>query len=410
MKNIFCILSITLLMIFILHSNSYSEFKIVGYVPDWAGSPTYVQWDKVTHINYAFILPSNGTGGLTSPNSNILNTLVSQAHSRGVKVLVSIGGWNNGDDSRFHSVAANQTYINTFVANCTTLVKTFNLDGIDIDWEYPDAGTSADQYVTFMTSLANALHPKGKLLTAAVIGNPNNGIKNEIFNIVDFLNIMSYDGGTPHSTYAMASSNLRAWRARGLSKEKAILGVPFYGREPYTSYAQLCQMDPQAPFKDQVGNIYYNGIETIQKKTRLAADSGGGIMIWELSQDVSGQYSLLKAIYDAAPKTIIAFNNSSSFKPLCSVYSSINPFKHYYNINLNLSNSANVIVDIIDINGKIIKTLVQNRSLNAGQHEFVWDKRSNLGNIVGSGVYEYRVVLKNGTQNESYVKQLVVTK
>lgn len=80
-----------------------------------------------------------------------------------------------------------------------------------------------------------------------------------------------------------------------------MLGVPFYSRDPYTSYADLVAQDPQAPFKDQVGTVYYNGIATIQAKTALAASEGAGIMIWELSMDTADDTSLLRAIHEAIP-------------------------------------------------------------------------------------------------------------
>jgi chitinase len=54
--------------------------------------------------------------------------------------------------------------------------------------------------------------------------------------------------------------------------------------------------DAQAPYKDNVGDVYYNGIPTIQAKARLALGQGGGVMIWELTQDTQGATSLLNAI------------------------------------------------------------------------------------------------------------------
>ena len=57
----------------------------------------------------------------------------------------------------------------------------------------------------------------------------------------------------------------------------------------------------QAPFKDTIQDkgktAYYNGIETIRKKTRLALQRGGGVMIWDLAQDSNGDTSLLTAIH-----------------------------------------------------------------------------------------------------------------
>jgi len=47
---------------------------------------------------------------------------------------------------------------------------------------------------------------------------------------------------------------------------------------------------------DAYDNIYYNDIETIQRKTKLAVKRGGGIMIWQITVDTTGQFSLLKSI------------------------------------------------------------------------------------------------------------------
>jgi hypothetical protein len=52
------------------------------------------------------------------------------------------------------------------------------------------------------------------------------------------------------------------------------------------------------PYSDTFNGKGYNGITTIKSKTNLAFDQGGGIMMWELSGDVSGQYSLVSAIHE----------------------------------------------------------------------------------------------------------------
>ena len=42
--------------------------------------------------------------------------------------------------------------------------------------------------------------------------------------------------------------------------------------------------------------VNYNGPATIRRKTELALQVAGGVMIWELSQDASGAASLLRVI------------------------------------------------------------------------------------------------------------------
>ena len=272
---------------------------VIGYFPSWANDPGAIQYENLTHINYAFVLPTV-SGGLTAVEEpQRLNSLVTMAHARGVKVSMAIGGWNDGDDSGFEMMAANATATAAFVNAVATLIATYNLDGVDIDWEYPDVGASAANYAGLIRALSTRLRPMGKLLSAAVIGRGQEGqaVSAETFDLFDFVNIMAYDDDpAPHSPYALAESCLTYWLGRGLPAKKAILGLPFYGRDPYTAYKDLVRQDATAPGKDSVGAIYYNGIDTIKSKTVLARTRGGGVMIWELSMDTADGNSLLRAI------------------------------------------------------------------------------------------------------------------
>ncbi|MDO6433455.1 carbohydrate-binding protein [Flavitalea sp. BT771] len=275
-----------------------AQFKVVGYMPSWAGSVSAVQYSKLTHINYAFLLP-NADGSLQAiDNASKLQSLVSTAHANGVKAQISVGGWNNGDDSHFETLAGNATYRTNFVNNLVSFVAQYGLDGVDIDWEYPDDGGSAGNYLALMQQLATEMHNRGKLLTAAVVAYGGSSILNGVFDVVDFLNIMAYDENDyQHSTYALAVQAVNYWRGRGLSAAKTVLGVPFYGHPTWESYAALIARGAD-PYSDTFDGVGYNGITTIKSKTNLAFDQGGGIMMWELSQDATGAYSLLSAIHD----------------------------------------------------------------------------------------------------------------
>lgn len=277
---------------------SAADFKVIGYVPSWAGDVNQIQYSKLTHINYAFILPTPSGGFATLDNPGKLQSLVTTAHANNVKVLVSVGGWNNADDSAFETFAASAQGRTNFTNNVINLVNQYNLDGIDIDWEYPDQGASANNFTLLMQQLSTAMHSRGKLLTAAVVSYNGSSIQNAVFGYVDFLNIMAYDeGGSNHSTYQLAVNSLNYWIGRGLPAVKANLGVPFYGRSAneYVDYKTILSRGGSAN-SDSFAGLGYNGIPTIKSKTNLAFDQGGGIMIWELSQDATGANSLLTAI------------------------------------------------------------------------------------------------------------------
>jgi chitinase len=276
-------------------------FKSVGYMPSWAGSVTSIQYSKLTHINYSFALPN--ANGTLQPIANTakLQQLVTLGHQNNVKISLAIGGWNDGNDSAFESLAANAGTRTTFVNAVMGAVRQYNLDGVDMDWEYPDPGTSGNNYTALMGQLSTALHSEGKLLTAAVVseGGTAGGVQPAVFGHVDWLNIMAYDGGSPHANYDWSINAANFWKNRGLPKAKTVLGVPFYSRPGYLTYAQLVAQDPANANRDCTpSGECYNGLPTIRRKTQWAMANAGGIMNWELSQDATGANSLVSAIYD----------------------------------------------------------------------------------------------------------------
>jgi GH18 family chitinase len=275
-------------------------FKSVGYMPSWAGSVTSIQYSKLTHINYSFALP-NGNGTLQPiENTSKLQQLVSLGHQNNTKVSLAIGGWNDGNDSGFEQLAAGSGTRTAFVNNVMGVVRQYGLDGVDIDWEYPDPGTSGNNYTALMQQLSTALHNEGKLLTAAVVseGGTANGVQPAVFGYVDWLNIMAYDGGSPHANYDWSIASANFWKGRGLPKAKTVLGVPFYSRPSYLTFAQLVAQDPANANRDCTpSGECYNGLPTIKRKTQWAMANAGGIMNWELSQDATGANSLVSAIY-----------------------------------------------------------------------------------------------------------------
>jgi GH18 family chitinase len=273
--------------------------RVVGYQPSWAGTAQEIEYDKLSHVIYAFIRPTT-TGGLTAvENPQKLRDIVALAHAQGVKVLMAVGGWSDLNNADFQGMAANASYRTAFINNLVSLVNTYQLDGVDIDWEYPVAGADPANFTTLMDELGTAMHARGKLLTAAVAayGDYANGIQTAVFADVDFLNLMVYDGGdgAAHSPYSMAVQSLDYWLGRGLPPSKAVVGVPFYGRPTWKSYRQLLT-EGANPAQDVFNGVYYNGTATIKQKAELAKQRASGIMIWELSQDTHDANSLLRAI------------------------------------------------------------------------------------------------------------------
>jgi len=85
-------------------------------------------------------------------------------------------------------LAANASTRTAFVNNLVSFVNQYNLDGVDMDWEYPREGSEPQHFELLMQELGQAMHSRGKLLTAAVVvsGWNADGVLNGVFDDVDF--------------------------------------------------------------------------------------------------------------------------------------------------------------------------------------------------------------------------------
>ena len=114
-----------------------------------------IDFSRLTHVNYAFLLPKRNGELKPFGSPTQLRRVVEQAHASGAKVLISVGGW--GSDDEFEALAAAEERRARFVAAVAEFVAAYQLDGVDIDWEYPDAGASGENFLALMRDLRAAL-------------------------------------------------------------------------------------------------------------------------------------------------------------------------------------------------------------------------------------------------------------
>lgn len=238
----------------------YGELETLYYISDgsYAYSLGYRNdgsgWKNVnTGKTGAFPLSVHKQGGAPG--------IIELAHSKGVKVLASVGGWSMC--KHYPEVAADAAKRAKFVASCQELIG-MGFDGIDFDWEYPDdpgmniEHYSAADYNNFATLLeeVKAGIGSGKLITACFSAVPS---KLQGFNwtrmssVLNYIDMMTYDynGGWsnkaghnaplydyPNMEYTGFSLNgtLQGLKQlSGLNLSKVTLGAPFYGRGVVTS-------------------------------------------------------------------------------------------------------------------------------------------------------------------------------
>ncbi|MEW2470292.1 glycoside hydrolase family 18 protein [Streptomyces sp. NPDC046994] len=363
--------------------------KVVGYFTEWGtydrkyfvkNIETSGSAAKLTHINYAF---GNVTGGkcamgdsyaatdraYTAAESvdgvadtwdqplrgNFNQLLKLKKKHPNLKVLWSFGGWTWS--SGFGEAAKNPA---AFAQSCYDLVKNSKwagvFDGIDIDWEYPNAcgntcDTSGREAFKNLTAALRSKFGSGALVTAAITADATSGGKIDAANYagaaqyVDWYNPMTYDyfgawdaagptaphsplnsySGIPKANYH-TSATITKLTGLGIPASKLLLGIGFYGR----GWTGVTQAAPGGTATGPAAGTYEQGIDdykvlktkcpatgtvagtayakcgsnwwsydtpsTIATKMTYKNQQGlGGTFLWELSGDTANG-ELIKAI------------------------------------------------------------------------------------------------------------------
>jgi len=249
------------------------NYMVVAYVAGYRNFDfTTIDVSGITHINYAFANIRNGEAvfdttkidgkNLTPKDIEALNSLKSK--NPNLKVLVSVGGWSWSKG--FSDAALTEESRMKFAKSCAVFVDKYNLDGIDLDWEYPNQIGAGNTYrpedvhnFTLMLKtvreqldlLAKKEGVKKHYLLTIATGADKTYVDNtelgEIHKYIDFLNIMTYDfynglhKTTGHHSNFKPSANpgmdmnsvvnaVKMHIDAGFPAFKINLGIPFYGR------------------------------------------------------------------------------------------------------------------------------------------------------------------------------------
>ncbi|MEJ5187799.1 glycosyl hydrolase family 18 protein [Treponema sp. J25] len=220
-----------------------SSRRVVGYFVEWGiyGAHdnyyvTSIPFNKITHINYAFVginpttfavevydpwasleivYPGESWDTPYKGNLGMLRKMKLQYPH--VKVLISVGGWTKSHG--FHAAAMTESSRRTTAKNLVAFMKQHGLDGIDIDWEYPGINRPADpndqydkgapggpedmvNFPLFLKAIREELDAQGAIdgryyeLTAAIgVGYDKIAVTDpaEYSKYLDALNLMTYD-------------------------------------------------------------------------------------------------------------------------------------------------------------------------------------------------------------------------
>lgn len=316
-KMIVLLLSVALLLLCATPAMAEEEFKVIGYYTATSFDEPLerVQMEQYTHIMYGFLKPQEDGSILPVPKPELLQQMVEKAHANDVKVFAAVGGWSYQDKPlapTFAVMAANEESRARFVQAMVDVVRTYDLDGVELDWEYPKQETEAS-YEALVLDLAEALHAMDKELSAAVAGATaaderaavSKMITPKALEALDFVEIMAYDLHTAeHSPLWFARTSTEYWLNQ-LPKEKVVLGVPLYARPSWVQYRHLVATNPEYAYINYVEagpvsklDSSYNGLPLLHDKAVYALKKTGGIMFFDINEDADGELSAVSMVGD----------------------------------------------------------------------------------------------------------------
>ncbi|SIO15450.1 glycoside hydrolase family 18 protein [Algoriphagus halophilus] len=204
------------------------------YVAERDYQPGKIPVEKLTHIIYSFTNVIDGEMKFRNEDSAgpKLEALVKQKERNpDLKVMIACGGW--GADG-FSDMALTEESRTKFIKSASEFIAKYNLDGMDMDWEYPGisgAGTMArpedtKNFTALMKGLREMLDQfeTPKILTFASAGWKRyyDFIEvNEVMKYADYTNVMTYDQVSGVSIYTGHHTPL------GDVKKGDIEGTPF---------------------------------------------------------------------------------------------------------------------------------------------------------------------------------------
>lgn len=206
----------------------------------FGNTKSYLSQIDKTQGNLSLVSPSyfdiNADGSLKI-TTQYDSTFVKEMHNRGIKVVPFLS--NHWDRTIGRAALSNREKLTTQIADF--IIKN-NLDGIQVDIENTTE-IDRDAYTDLVKQLREKL-PSDKEVSVAVAANPNGWTKGwhgtydykELAKYSNYLMVMAYDEsyeGSPEgpvASYGWVERSIQYALKQGISPDKIVLGIPFYGR------------------------------------------------------------------------------------------------------------------------------------------------------------------------------------
>jgi chitinase len=292
---------------------------------------------KLTHINYAFADVKDGriVEGFARDAENFKLLADLRRQHPHLRILISVGGWTWSNN--FSDAALTAESRRRFTESVIAFVRRHDIDGVDIDWEYPGLrgnnnvhrAEDRENFTAMMTALRQALDAEGRsrnrhyLLTFAAGAFPDfiaHTEMDKVQAVVDFVNLMTYDFRTSdpiaghHANLYLhpadakkrsVDSAVRDFIAAGVPPSKVVIGVPFYGR----AWATI-EGEGTGPY--QPGSRPTTRIETnYGPLSTTLVDRGGFVRMWD-------SQALAPYLWNKDSRTFISYDDPESLRLKCA--------------------------------------------------------------------------------------------
>ncbi|XP_075149513.1 chitinase 10 [Haematobia irritans] len=273
-------------------------YKVVCYFTNWAWyrkgagryTPDDINTDLCTHIVYGFAVLDYSELTLRTHDSwadidNNFYTRVSGLKSKGVKVSLALGGWNDSQGDKYSRLVRNPTARAKFVKHALDFMEKYGFEGLDLDWEYPvcwqteckkGVPDEKEGFTAWVRELSEALKPRGLLLSTAV--SPSKKIIDAGYDVpqlakyFDWIAVMTYDfhgqwdKKTGHVAplyyhpdddldYFNANFSLNYWIEKGAPSRKIVMGMPLYGQSFTLENTRNNGLNAKAPGPGKAGEF-----------------------------------------------------------------------------------------------------------------------------------------------------------
>jgi len=140
----------------------------------------------------------------------------------------------------------------------------------------------------------------------------------------------------------------------------------------------------------------------------LPLSSGSGCNLGDFNGDGKDEI-IFKTGYNTATVYTLATqsiddNDGSGIVDHSIINAYPNPFTDHINICFSSRNSSNIHLEIYNIKGQRVRTLINNQTKEGGYYEVIWDGRDDNGHCLGSGIYFIKLRTEKGVNLAKMVK------